>query len=271
MDFSTLKRNNDEQGLHVDFSNLVQKAPVKSSVSFNFSSLQQNNGEVQVPTEQTNNGLRVSFDNLIKHTNTSRDKYTFRPILKESGSKKKHTQPKQNLQNNQNKSPRKLNNWFSRIIDQHGEDYFFSEKLTIDEISRNAERILDDIIFGRIDYNSQSKYLMAHKVIDTLVNYCSNKLAINKAISFSLGYTYTDYVNRMNYMNDPNKFNALSTIDDSLVRNVSHAIAIVNQDIALYEHLYNKLYYAAQTQNVSGLFSISSELNNYRRQAKRRY
>lgn len=165
---------------------------------------------------------------------------------------------------------RKVNNWFTRLLDQRGQDYISSGKLTIDEVNRNAERILDDIIAGRIDYGKQGQYLINPVVIDTLISYCANKLAINRAIQYSLGYVYNDYTNRI-LMNDPERLAMLASIDDSQSRNISQAIAIVNQDIGIFDILYQKLQYVAATRNASSLFSLTNDLNNWRKQTKKRY
>ena len=82
-----------------------------------------------------------------------------------------------------NKSVRK-NNWFTRICDQKGEDYITSGKIRVDEI--NADKILDEMINGRIDYSKQGHLVMTPIIIETLIGYCSNKLSISKALQFSL-------------------------------------------------------------------------------------
>lgn len=168
-------------------------------------------------------------------------------------------------------STRKVNNWFTRLLEQRGQDYISSGKLTIDEVSKNVERILDDMISGRIDYSKQGQYIIQPIILDTLINYCANKLAINRASQFALGYVYNDYTNRMNFVEDQERIKALSVIDDSLSRNITQAIAIVNQDIGMYEMLYNKLKYVEATKNASSLFSLPNDLGNLKKQMKRRY
>lgn len=164
----------------------------------------------------------------------------------------------------------KLNNWFTRLLDQRGQDYITSGKLTIDEVSRNAEKILDDMISGRINYDTQAQYIIQPIILETLINYCSNKLAINRAIQFALGYLYNDYVNR-GLIQDPRRLEDLAQINDGLSRNITQAISIVNQDIDVYTILFNKLVYTNDTKNASALFSLSNDLNNYKKQMKKRY
>lgn len=166
---------------------------------------------------------------------------------------------------------KKVNNWFTRLLDQRGQDYIDSGKLSIDEVSKNAEKILDDMIAGRVDYIKQGPILITPIIIDTLINYCANKLAINRAIQFSLGYVYNDFTNRQNFYDDPDRLASLSTIDDSMSRNITQAIAIVSQDIGVYDILYRKLTFVEATKNVSSLFSLTNELNAYKKQLKKRY
>lgn len=166
---------------------------------------------------------------------------------------------------------KKVNNWFTRLLDQRGQDYIDSGKLSIDEVSKNAEKILDDMIAGRVDYIKQGPILITPIIIDTLINYCANKLAINRAIQFSLGYVYNDFTNRQSFYDDPDRLTSLSTIDDSMSRNITQAIAIVSQDIGVYDILYRKLTFVEATKNVSSLFSLTNELNAYKKQLKKRY
>lgn len=165
---------------------------------------------------------------------------------------------------------RKLNNWFTRILEQRGNDYITSGKLSVDEVSKNAERILDDMISGKVDYTTQGSIIISPVVIDTLINYCANKLAINRAIQFALGYVYNDYTEKST-ISDPYRQQTLNAIDDAMSRNIAQAIAIVNQDIGIYDILYKKLTFVEATKNASSLFSLTNELNNYKKQIKKRY
>ena len=63
----------------------------------------------------------------------------------------------------------------------------------------------------------------------------------------------------------------LAVIDDSMSRNITQSIAIVNQDIGVYDILYKKLTFVEATKNVSSLFSLTNELNAYKKQLKKRY
>ena len=175
-----------------------------------------------------------------------------------------------NSNNNQNNSGgKKVNNWISRLIDQRGADYI-TGKLTADEVGRNAERIIDDMINGKIDYNVYGQYIITPVIIETLINYCYNKIAINNAIQFALGYTYNDYASKFN-IQDPQRMNVINQITDSMYRNMTQAISIVNQDLYIYNIIYNKLMILNSTKNATVLFSISNDLKNYQKQIKKRY
>lgn len=168
-----------------------------------------------------------------------------------------------------NKSVRK-NNWFTRICDQKGEDYITSGKIRVDEI--NADKILDEMINGRIDYSKQGHLVMTPIIIETLIGYCSNKLSISKALQFSLCYLYNDINNTEEIKNtDPNRFNTLIGINDGMRRNIAYSISIINQDIGVYETLYNKLSYAHNMRNISGLYSLTNELKVFKNMMKHRY
>lgn len=166
---------------------------------------------------------------------------------------------------------KKLNNWFTRLQEQKGEDFITSGKLTVDEVSKNAEKILDDMIDGKIDYIKQGPTLITPIIIDTLINYCANKLAINNAIQYALGYVYNDYISRQRFYDDPERMSSLSVIDDNMCRNITQAISIVNQDIGIYSILYKKLSFVEATKNASSLFSLTNELSAYKKQMKKRY
>lgn len=173
-------------------------------------------------------------------------------------------------QSNDRTGKKKINSWFSRILEQKGEDYISSGKLSVDDVSKNAEKILDDMISGRVDYTNQGSIIINPVIINTLISYCANKLAINRAIQFALGYVYNDYTNR-SLINDPIRTASLNAIDESTFRNITQAISIVNQDIGVYDILYKKLTYVEATKNASALFNLTNELNAYKKQMKKRY
>ena len=164
------------------------------------------------------------------------------------------------------KNNKKIFCWLTKLIEQKGEDYITS-KLTVTEVSRNAARIIDDILAGRIDYTKYGKYIILPVIIETLINYCSNKIAIAGAIQVCLGYTYNDYVNR--YGSDP--MNPMLNEVHSQITNITQAISMTNQDLTVYTTVKNKLEYVRDTKNATSLFNVSAELGQLRRLIQNRY
>lgn len=79
--------------------------------------------------------------------------------------------------------------WFSHLLDKKGEDYISNDKILDTEITRNADRIIDDIINGRIDYNRFGYCLLQQRVFSNLYSYCTNKVTTLSADLFALRYT----------------------------------------------------------------------------------
>ena len=246
-----------------------------------------NNDPMYVPMNELINNIKentekesvytgVKFDNLVSNYTRNYDNKFGVQSIPIDMDRSMLPKPVDNMDlhiNKDNKSTnnRRNNNWFSRLIEQRGEEYITSGRLTVEEVSKNAERIIDDMIGGKIDYDKYGKYIIMPVIIETLINYCSNKLAINRALQFSLGYVYNDYVGKNYLSDDPERYNTLININDSLARDITQSIAIVNQDIATYNILFNKLSYVNNTKNVSGLYSLINELNIYKKQMKKRY
>ena len=152
-----------------------------------------------------------------------------------------------------NKPKFKVHNWFTRLVDQRGEDYILSGKLTSEDVNRGVGRIIDDIIYGRIDYIQQGKYLLQPSVIDTLISYCHNKLAISYALQYAIGCAYN------------------TNIPIQIGSNLDQAKFIVNQDIYIYDILYNRLRQCKLSNNAMIMHSVSSELNTHKKALRTRY
>lgn len=88
----------------------------------------------------------------------------------------------------QNNNNWKMENWFSRLLARKGADYISSGKLTDGEVVRNLDRIVDDIVYGRIDYSVYGNDILDPKVFNNLLSYCRNKIAILTAQKYSLEY-----------------------------------------------------------------------------------
>lgn len=78
--------------------------------------------------------------------------------------------------------------WFSRLLARKGEDYISSGKLTDDEVVRNVDRIINDIINGKIDYDLYGAYMLYPVVFDNLLSYCRNRYSMTSTEMYCLGY-----------------------------------------------------------------------------------
>lgn len=164
---------------------------------------------------------------------------------------------------------RKVNNWFSRMIDQRGEDFLNGNKMSIDEVSRNADRIIDEMIAGKVDYSKYGKYIINHVVIDTLIDFCANKINLNSANLYTQNYFYSDYLNRMQFATSDNERFILLSTTDNMIRNIVRSMSMCERDIAIYSILYNKFKAVKNTGNALLLINLTNELNNYRKLYKK--
>ena len=163
---------------------------------------------------------------------------------------------------------RKMSNWFTRMIDQRGEDFITIGKISVDEVGKNVDKIIDDIIAGRVDLSKHGKYIIEPIIIDTILDYCANKVNLNTANLYTQNYFYSDYVNRIQYMQtDPERFGILNT-NDNMIRNIVRSMSMADRDIGIYTILYNKFMTVKNTKNAMVLISLNSELKAYRKLAK---
>ena len=163
---------------------------------------------------------------------------------------------------------RKISNWFTRMIDQRGEDFIAAGKISVDEVGKNVDKIIDDIIAGRVDFSKHGKYIIEPIIIDTILDYCANKVNLNTANLYTQNYFYSDYVNRIQYMQtDPERFGILNT-NDNMIRNIVRSMSMADRDIGIYTILYNKFMIVKNTKNAMTLISLNNELNAYRKLAR---
>lgn len=163
---------------------------------------------------------------------------------------------------------RKISNWFTRMIDQRGEDFIAAGKISVDEVGKNVDKIIDDIIAGRVDFSKHGKYIIEPIIIDTILDYCANKVNLNTANLYTQNYFYSDYVNRIQYVQtDPERFGILNT-NDNMIRNIVRSMSMADRDIGIYTILYNKFMIVKNTKNAMALISLNNELNAYRKLAR---
>lgn len=78
--------------------------------------------------------------------------------------------------------------WFSRLLEKKGEDYISSGKITDAEVIRSIDRIIDDIINGKIDYSKYGNCVLHPAVFNNLLSYCREKVSTISAKLYSLSY-----------------------------------------------------------------------------------
>ena len=166
-----------------------------------------------------------------------------------------------------------LSNWFSRMIEKKGPDCIQTGRLTTDEVSRNADKIIDDIIKARIDYNKYGQYIIAPVVLEPLIGYCINKLALDEAILFSLNYIHNEYVNNaivpvsgsgnsnLQYYDNKKRFPAV--IDDNLANNIVQALSMKTKEVEIYTIILCTLRSIRVTGNPYELYTLTNKLNMY--------
>lgn len=179
----------------------------------------------------------------------------------------------------------RMDSWFSRLIERKGEEYVTSGRLTTDEVGRNAERIIDDMIKGRIDYNKYGQLILTPVIIDTLVNYCTSELNHKMAMHYALAYTYNDYIaNRIvhvpptymytlqsygggNYANGPEFVPA--SMPETMASNISQAIGILAREIEILGIVKNTLNIVSATNNPYALYTLPNKLAAYTKPVKK--
>ena len=56
-------------------------------------------------------------------------------------------------------------NWFSRTIEKEGPDFMQTGKVSTEKIDANADRIIDDLIYGNIDFAMYGQYIIDSVII----------------------------------------------------------------------------------------------------------
>lgn len=177
-------------------------------------------------------------------------------------------------------------NWFSRLLQRKGQDYITSGKLTDGEVSANVERIIDDIIKGRIDYSVYGIYIMMPVVFDNLLSYCRNKVAMTSAEKYALEYVLwacemgkiviantnsnptlvpenpDNYAPPYNF--DISILNqGISTITPTMKNTITVTMRDVSLEYTKYSILSNTLERAHATQNIYELQWVTGYLKQY--------
>lgn len=166
--------------------------------------------------------------------------------------------------------------WISNMIDNRGED--FINTLRTEEVIRNADRIISDIINGRIDYMIYAQYMMNSIILDTITSYCENKMNMANANAFAITYTLKGidtgdimiansnafYGGQCNTEYDQYLVNNGKTIASIGMRDIlASTLRSENIDAQKYSILYSALVEAKITQNVFVLQYAANKLNGY--------
>jgi len=82
---------------------------------------------------------------------------------------------------------RRMESWLSRLVDRNGEDYV--KNITDAEVLRSIDRIIEDIIGGRINYDQYGNLLLIPAIFDNLLSYCRSRASTCFTELFCLNYT----------------------------------------------------------------------------------
>lgn len=188
--------------------------------------------------------------------------------------------------NNPNQRPYNRENWFSRLLARKGQDYISSGKLTDGEVSGNVERIIDDIVKGRIDYDVYGNYILMPVVFDNLLSYCRNKVAMTSAMKYALEYVIwscemgriiiaNTTINPTMIPENPSNYcppydydisllnKGLSTITPAMKNTIMVTMRDVSLDYTKFSILCNTLDRAQSTKNIYELQWIVGNLKQY--------
>ena len=177
-----------------------------------------------------------------------------------------------------NNNNRKDTTWIATLIEKRGADYIDSQ-LTSDEVIKNVDRIIMDIINCRINYNAYGEHFIKPVILDTLISHCSSHLAKLKTESFALGYVKNDYDNNVithvgNVASDMLQSfyghnRTPGTLTDSTANNISQLLARVNQDIMIYYPILNTLQTISITRNYYDMYALNNTLGQFVTNRKR--
>lgn len=168
--------------------------------------------------------------------------------------------------------------WIAMLIEKRGEDYI-DNLLTSDEVSKNVDRIISDIINCRIDYDRYGIHFIKPIILDTLISHCASQIAKLKTEEYALGYVKTDYDNNAithvgNISTDMlqsfyGNNRTPGSLTDGTANNISQLLARVNQDIMIYYPIYNTLNNISITHNFYDMYALNNTLGQFVASRKR--
>lgn len=147
---------------------------------------------------------------------------------------------------NGNKNNKKKYNWFTRQIDQKGQD--FMSQLTKEQIARDAQSIIRDMVYGRIDYIEQAQYFYYPNFIPILIEACTDRRR----------YYYCNLIATENYLSSISQ--GLLYIDnDSIICMQGTRVENLNL-YNIYNTVLNALYMCLNTNSIDPLLTINANL-----------
>jgi len=145
-------------------------------------------------------------------------------------------------------------NWFSRTIEKEGPDFMQTGKVSTEKIDANADRIIDDLIYGNIDFAIYGQYVIDSVIIGQLIKFCTIKIMRANSIKYALDYTLNDYKNGYIYVMAPSAsaripINTRAVTDMLTINAIANELEYANDDIVKYSRVKYALEMTEYTQN----------------------
>lgn len=176
--------------------------------------------------------------------------------------------------------------WFSQLLHKKGQNYISDGLLRDQEVQRNLDRIVNDIVNGKIDYSQYGAYILQPVIFDNLLSYCRNKAAMISAELYCLSYTmYCIDIGQITTANTnmfPNQFNpetaqcvepycqdymalisGKSTVTTSMRNTISAEYRTACTEHSKYCILRDTLEHIQETRNVYELQWVTVNLKQY--------
>lgn len=168
-------------------------------------------------------------------------------------------------------------NWFSRMIEKEGPDFLDTGKITVEKISSNADRIIDDIVHGFINYDLYGSYIVHPIITNQLIQFCSNKLAELTAEQYALHHIHNEYVNnKLTVLSDlapatpPADVDSDHIIFGSILTNIEMLIPRIDYNVYKYYTVKQCLEVVDVTKDPYRLYDIANIFSMYEKNNKRK-
>lgn len=165
------------------------------------------------------------------------------------------------IQNNFGKA---RSNWFSRTIEKDGPDFMLNGRMTTEKIDANADRIIDDFIYGNVDFSKYGSYVVDPVIIGQLIEFCKIKIVRANSLKYALAYTLSDYNNGYIYVMAPTTSqripaNTRAIADMITINTMANELSYADDDIVKYTKVKSALETAAYTKNAYELGNLSND------------